>query len=162
MNDFWICLDQPDEGRSKLGVPPGELDSKGWEDGLEVTPVLEVSGAKEGGAQSPVRKCLLRDRLGDGALPRPSETVQPIDGGLVKVTGPKFDFVQDGYACSSKTTTAVAMSILGAFCTPDVVENGGFGCRMVFFRQLSLETSTKADDALTLVLQRGVILCSQT
>ena len=132
MDDFWICLDQSDEGRSELGVPPGELDGQGWEDGLEVTPVLEISGAKEGGTQPSVRKCPLRNRPRDGALPRPGETVQPVDGGLVKVTGPKFDFIQDGCARSSKTTAAVSMSILGTFCTPDVVENSGFGCRIVF------------------------------
>ena len=162
MDDFWIGLDQPDEDRSELGVPPGELDGKGWEDGLEVTPILEIPGAEEGGTQPPVRKRPLRNRPCDGALPSPGETVQPVDGGLVKVADPKFDFVQDGCACSSKTTTAVTMSILGTFCTPDVVENSGFGCRMVFFRQLSLETSTKADDALTWVLQREVMLCSRT
>ena len=82
MDDFGVCLNQPDEGRSELGIPPGELDSQGWEDGLEVAPVLEVSGAKEGGTQPPVCEHPLRDRLCDGALPSPSEPVQPIDGGF--------------------------------------------------------------------------------
>ena len=132
VNDFRIRLDEPDEGRSKLGVPPGELDSQGGENRLEVPPVLEVSGAKEGSTKPSICKRPLSDRLGDGTLPRPSETVQPVDGGLVEVADPKFDIVQDGRACSSKATTAVAMSILGTFCIPDVIENSGFSCRMIF------------------------------
>ena len=47
--DSWIRLDQLDELRSKLGVPPSELDGQGWEDGLEAAPVFEISGAEEGG-----------------------------------------------------------------------------------------------------------------
>ena len=94
MEDFRIRPDQPDEGRSKLGVPPGELDSQGGENRLEVPPVLEVSGAKEGGAKTSVCKRPLGDRLGDGALPRPSKTVQPVDGPrIVEVADPKFDLV---------------------------------------------------------------------
>ena len=51
MNDLRIRLNQLDEARSKLGVPPRKLDSQGGEDGAEVAPVLEVSGTKEGGSQ---------------------------------------------------------------------------------------------------------------
>ena len=32
VDDLRICLDQRDEHRSKLGVPPGKLDSQGGED----------------------------------------------------------------------------------------------------------------------------------
>ena len=134
MEDFWIRLDQLDELRSKLGVPPGELDSQGGEDGLEAAPVLEVSGAEEGGTQPSVRKRPFRDRLCDCALPRPGETVQPVDGGLVEVTGPQFNFVQNCCTCSSKTTTPIAVSILGVFCAPYIIEDGGIGCMRVFFR----------------------------
>ena len=128
MDDFRIRLDEPDKGRSKFGVPPGELDSQGGENRLEVPPVLEVSGAKEGGAKPSICKRPLRDRLGDGTLSRPSETVQPVDGGLAEVADPKFDLIQDCYARSPETTIAVAVSIPGLLCTPDTVEGGRFGC----------------------------------
>ena len=91
MDDLRIRLDQPDEYRSKLGVPPGELDSERGEDGSEVAAVLEVSRAKEGGSQPPVRERPPRDCLCDGALACPSEPIQPVDGGLVEVAGPELD-----------------------------------------------------------------------
>ena len=121
MDDFRIRLDEPDEGRSKLGVPPGELDSQSGENRLEVPPVLEVSGTKEGGPKPSICKRPLRDRLGDGTLPRPSEAVQPVYGGLVEVADPKFDFVQNRCTRSPETTIAVAVSIPGLLCTPDTV-----------------------------------------
>ena len=132
MDDFWIGLDQLDEDRSKLGVPPGELDGQGWEDGPEAPPVLEVPGAEEGCTQFPVRKHHFSDGLCDGALPRPSETVQPVYGGLVEVAGPEFDFVQNRCPCSSETTIPVAMSILGVLCALYIIEDSGFGCMRVF------------------------------
>ena len=140
MNDFGIGLDQLDEDRSKPGIPPGELDGQGWEDDLEAAPVLEVSGTEEGCTQPPVRKRPFRDGLCDGALPRPSETVQPVDGGFVEVTGPEFDLVQNCYACSSETTIPVAMSILGVLCVPYIIEDSGFGCRREFFQTIVRET----------------------
>ena len=93
MNDIGIRLDELDKRRSELGVSSGELDSQCREDRLEVPPVLEVSGAKEGGAEMSICRHPLSDGLCDGALPRPSETVQPVDGGLVEVADPKFDVV---------------------------------------------------------------------
>ena len=129
MDDFRIRLDEPDEGRSKFGEPPGELDSQGGKNRLEVPSVLEVSGAKERGAKPSICKRPLRDRLGDGTLPRPSETVQPVDGGLVEVADPKFDLVKNGCARPPETTIAVAVSIPGLLCTPDAVEGSCVSCR---------------------------------
>ena len=136
MDDFRIRLDELDEGRSKLGVPPGELDSQGGENRLEVPPVLEVSGAKEGGAKPSICERPLRDRLGDGALPCPGETVQPVDGGLAEVTNPKFDLIQGCCARSPETTIAVAVSIPCLFCTLDTVEDGCFSCGRKFYEAI--------------------------
>ena len=132
MDDFWICLDKPDKGRSKLRVPPGELDSQRWEDRPEVTPVVEIPRAEEGGTQTPVRERPLRDRLCDCALARSGEPVQPIDRRLVEVTGPEFDLVQNFCPCSSETTIPIAMSILGLLRISDVIKNSGFDCKRVF------------------------------
>ena len=95
---------------------------------MEVPPVLEVSGAKEGGPKPSICKRPLGDRLCDGTLPRPSEAVQPVYGGLVEVADPKFDLVKNCCTCSPETTIAVAVSIPGLLCTPDTVEGGCFGC----------------------------------
>ena len=133
MDDIWIRLDKLDESRSEFGVSPGELDSQRREDRLEVPPVLEVSGAKEGGAELSICRHPFSDGLCDGALPRPSETVQPVDGGLVEVTGPKFDIVQNGCTRSPETTIVIAMSILGLLCISDVVDNDCFSCEREFF-----------------------------
>ena len=127
MDDIRIRLDKPGEGRSKFGVPPGELDSQGGENRLEAPPVLEVSGAKEGSTKPSICKRPLRDRLGDGTLPRPSETVQPVDGGLVEVADPMFDFVQNCCTRPPETAIAVAVPIPGLLCTSDTVEDSCFG-----------------------------------
>ena len=121
MENFWIRLDQLNEGRSEFGVLPGELDGQGRENQVEVAPVFEVSGAEERGAESTVCEYSLRDCLRDGALPGPSKSVQPVDGGFVKVAGPEFDPIQDCGASTPKTTVPVAVSILSVLCTPDVV-----------------------------------------
>ena len=159
MDDFWIRLDQLDEGRSKPTVPSRELDSQGGENRLEGPPVLEVSGAKEGGTQPPVCKHPLRDRLCDGALARPSEPVQPIDRGFVGITGPQFDLVQDRRARSSETTISIAMSIPGLSGGPHIVDDSSFGCRRMFFQAIVGNARTEGD--LTCVLQKEVILCAQ-
>ena len=153
MDDLWIGLDQLDEERSKLGVPPGELDGQGWEDGLEVPAVLEVPRAEEGCTQPPICKGPFRDRLRNGALPRPCETVQPVDGGFVEVAGPEFDFVQNCCPCSSETTIPVAMSILGVLCAPYIIKDSGFGCGRVFSDDR--HGNTRTEGVLTWILERG-------
>ena len=74
-----------------------------------------------------VRKQPLRDRLRDGALPRSSEPIQPVDGAPIEVSCPKFDPIQNGSACPFETTFALAMSILGPTCTAEVIEDRLFG-----------------------------------
>ena len=159
MGDFGIRLDQRDEGGSELGVPPGELDSKGWEYSLEVAPVLEVSGAEEGCTQPPVRKRPLRNSLCDGALARPSEPVQPVDLGFVEVAGPEFNFVQDRRARSSKATIPISMPIFSLLGAPYTVEDSGFGCKRLFLRR----SSWKRKDAMDSNLDprgRGHFVCA--
>ena len=132
MDDFWIRPDQLDEGGSKLRVSPGELDCQSREYQVKVAPVSEVSGAKEGGTESPVCECPFGGRLCDGSLSRPSKPIQPVDGGFVKVAGPEFDRVQNCGARSLEATIAVAMLILGLLCTPDTAEDGSFDCGSFF------------------------------
>ena len=131
MDDVRIRPDQLNKGGSKLGISPGELDREGWEYRPEVPSVLEVSGAKEGGAESAICECPLGDRLCDGSLPRPGEPIQPVDGGFVfvKVVDPEFDLVQNCCARCLETTAAVSVLIPGSFCISDIVENICFGCR---------------------------------
>ena len=107
---------------------------------MEIPPVLEVSGAKEGSTKPSICKRPLRDRLGDGTLPRPSEAVQPVDGGPVEVADPKFDLVKNCCTRSSETTIAVAMSIPGLSCTPDTVEDSCFGCGKEFHEAIIIGT----------------------
>ena len=115
---------------------------------------MEVSGAKEGGTESPVYERPLGGRLCDGSLPRPGEPIQPVDGGLVKVVDPEFDRVQNCGTRSFEATVALSVSVLGFFCISNVVENIRFGCGSFCFRQLLLEMRG-LEDALTWVLQGG-------
>ena len=105
-----------------------ELDGEGGKDEAEVAPVLEVSRTEEGGTKLSGCEHPLRDRLGDGALPRPSQPVQPVDGRLAKIPCPDFDLVQDGYAGSLQTTFTVAMPIFNLLRTAEIIEGGRLSC----------------------------------
>jgi len=115
--------------RPKFGVPPCKLDGQGGEDEVEIAPVLEVSGAEEGGPKLSVWENPLRDRLRDGGLPRPCQPVQPINWGLVKVPCPEFDLVQNDSAVSLEATPAVAMPTPSTPRTGDTVEDSRFSYR---------------------------------
>ena len=152
IDDFGVRLDQPDECQSELGVPPGELYGKGGEDQVEVTPILEVSGAKEGGAELSICERPLRDRLCDSALPRPSEPVQPVNGGFVGVADPGFDLVQNFCARPPETTVAVAVSIACLLCVSYIIEDSCFACKRMSLQAIVIG-NTEIEDALTWFLQ---------
>jgi hypothetical protein len=114
------------------------LDGQGWEDETEVAPVFEISGAEEGGTESPLCEQPLRDRLSNGALSRSSESIQPVNRSFVKVACPEFDLVQDGTAGPLETTVAVAMAVLGLSSAAKIVEGTRFGCRRKRVRDPSL------------------------
>ena len=120
---------------------------------------MEVSGAKEGGTEPAICECPLGGRLCDGSLPRPSEPIQPVDGGFifVKVVDPELDLVQNCCTRSLETTVAFSVPILGLSRIPDVVKNIRFSCG-VFFRRSSLEMRG-LEDAPTWILQRGHFVC---
>ena len=107
---------------------------------MEVAPVLEISGAEEGGTELSVREHPLGDRLSDGGLPRSSKSIEPIDRRFVEVARPKFDLVQDGPAGPLETTIAVSVSVLGLFGVAGIIENTRFGCRKNRVRPLFLGT----------------------
>ena len=86
IGDFWIGLGQGGKDGSKLCVPPCELDGKGGEYEAEVAPIFEVSGAEERGTEMVICEQPLCDRLRDGALPCPGQSVEPVDGGPVEVS----------------------------------------------------------------------------
>jgi len=109
-------------------VPARELDGEGGKDEAEVAAVLEVSRTEEGGTKLTGCECPLRDRLGDGALPRSGQPVQPVDARFVKIPCPEFDFVQDGSTGSFQTTIVVAMSIFSRLRTAEIIEGGRFSC----------------------------------
>ena len=96
---------------------------------MEVTSVLEVSGTEERGTKLSICKQPLCDRLRDGALSCPGQSVQPVDGRLAEVPRPVFNSVQDGSASSLEATPMVAMSILNSLCATKLVEGGCLSCR---------------------------------
>ena len=95
---------------------------------MEVPPVLKVSRAEERGPETSVCEYPLRDRLRYRGLSRSSEPIQPVDRGLIKIAGPKFDLVQNSAASPLETAGTVAMSILGLSGITEIIEDNRFGC----------------------------------
>ena len=126
MGDSRIRPHQWDDARSELGVPARELDSEGGEDEPEVAPIREISRTEERGPELPIREHPLCDRLSDGALPRPSQPIQPVDGRLVEIPGPESDLVQDTPAGSPQTASAIPMPILSGLRTAETIEDSRF------------------------------------
>ena len=127
------------------------MGSHGREDELEVPPVLEVSRTKEGGTKLSLRKCPRCDSLGDRTLSHPCESIQPVDGGLVKVACPAFDLVKNGDTRPFEARLTIPVSILGLFCAVKVIEDSGFSCQRKFVKRVS----SGARGILTWVLKRG-------
>ena len=76
-----------------------------------------------------VRECPFRNRLCDRGLPRSSQPVEPVDRGLVEVSRPVFDYVQNSATRPFEATVTVTMPIFGPPCTAEIVEDGRLGCR---------------------------------
>ena len=93
-------------------VPACQLEGEGWEDELEIAPVLEIARTEERGSQQPVGEDPFADRLGDRGFASPGQPVQPEDRRLVKVFGPRLDLVQDAFSRPFEATMAVAMAVL--------------------------------------------------
>ena len=93
MGDCGIGPGQRDEDGLKFGVCACELNGKGGEDGLEVAPILKISGTEERSAEPSVCECPFRNRLRYGGFSCPSRPVQPVDSGFVGALCPEFNFV---------------------------------------------------------------------
>ena len=98
------------------------MNSQRREYEFNVPPVLEIARAEERGPELTIRKQSLRDRLRDGALPRSGQPIQPVDRGPVEVVCPKFNTIQNGFACASETPFAPAVSVLGPMCATEIIE----------------------------------------
>ena len=96
---------------SKVGVFVCKLESEGGKYEVEVAAVLEVSGTKEGRSQETVSEDTLGNGLSDRRLPRPGESVQPEDGGLVEIPSPQLDLAQDSLARAPEAASAISVLI---------------------------------------------------
>ena len=95
----------------KIGwVPSRKLDRQRGEGGLEITAVLETSGAEERRSQTVVSKHSLRERLRDRGFPCTGESVQPEDWRLVEVLAPALGTIQG--ALSGSLVAPMAISVL--------------------------------------------------
>ena len=129
VGDLRIGLGQRDEDRSKVGVLARELDSEGGEDEVEVTSILKVSRAEEGGTKMSICKRPLCNCLCDCGLPRPGQPVQPIKRGQIEIPGPRFDCVQNSATCPLEAAVTVTMPVLDPVCTTEIVEDSRLDCR---------------------------------
>ena len=76
-SDVRVRRQDPKQLLSEAWVPASELEGKGGENCLEITPVLVVSRTEETRAEYSIRKADLRKRLGNCWLPSSCETVEP-------------------------------------------------------------------------------------
>jgi len=81
---------------------------------MQVAAIPEVSRTKEGRSKESLREQAFSNGLSNRRLPRPSEAVEPEDGGLVEVPSPRLDLVQNSLPCAPQAASAVAMSV----CSP--------------------------------------------
>ena len=109
---------------SKVGAFVCELESKGRKYEVEVAAVLEVSRTKEGCSQETISEDTLSDGLGDRRLPRPGESINPEDGGLVEVFSPRLDLGQDSLARAPEAASAISMLISSPTSTAATVQHG--------------------------------------
>ena len=122
MDDIRIRLEEGDENGSEFAVPVCQLEGEGWEDELEVTPILEIARTKERGSQQPVGEDTFAERLGDRGLASPCQPVQPEDRRFVGVLGPRLDLTQDALSCPLEAAVAVAVAVLRSLCTTALVQ----------------------------------------
>ena len=108
---------------SEVGVLVCELESKGGEDEVQATAVLEVSRTKKGRSQETVGEHALSNCLSDRRLPCPGEPVEPEDGGLIEVFGPRLDLVQDRLACAPEAASAISMLISSPTSTTATIQH---------------------------------------
>ena len=84
---------------------------------------LKSREQKKDAPSSPSAKEPLANRLGDRRLAGPGEPVQPEDGRLVEVLGPRLDLVQDGLPCTPEAALAISVLISGSRSTAAVVQH---------------------------------------
>ena len=75
MYDVWIRLEEGDEDGSEFVILVCQLEGEGWEDELEMTPVLEIARTEERGSKQPVGEDPLANRPGDRRLASPGHPV---------------------------------------------------------------------------------------
>ena len=109
--------------RPKVGVFVCQLESKGGEDGVQVTTVLEVSRTKKGRSQETIGEHTLSDRLSYRRLPCPGEAIQPKDRRLLEVFRPRVDLIQDGLSSASEAASAVTVLVRSAASAAAVAEH---------------------------------------
>ena len=72
-----LCSQEFQQLLAELRISIGELESKGGEDCMKITPAIGISGAKETRSEISVCKSDFGNCLSDGRLPCPSKAIQP-------------------------------------------------------------------------------------
>ena len=108
---------------SKVGVFVCQLKGEGREDEAKVAAIFEVSRTEKGCSQEPIGEDALSDGLSDRRLPCPGEPVQPEDGRLAEVFGPRLDLAQDSLPSASEAASAVPMLVSSPTSTAAVIQH---------------------------------------
>jgi len=101
-----------------------KLEGEGGEDGSKVAPVIEVPRAEETGPQLPVRKTHLCERLSDGRLPCPGETVEPEHSLVLFILRPLFELEEDTSPRPLHASLSVATEVPGVRDVTHAVQKG--------------------------------------
>lgn len=123
MCDIGIRSEERYEVGSKVRVFVCQLESKGREDEVETAAVLEIARTKEGRSKAVFRKHTPSHGLSDRGFPCPGKPVQPKDGRLVEVLGPRLDLGEYSTPRPFETTAATSVTVLGFFSTTTTVQH---------------------------------------
>ena len=100
----------------EFGVLVCQLECEGREYEVEIAAIFEITRTKEGRSETLFCEHMLCDGLSDCGFPGPSEPVQPEDGRLAGVLGPRLDIAQHCISCPFEATSAVTVTIFGSLC----------------------------------------------
>src|SRR5882757_2125544 len=119
-----------------------ELKCQRGEYQVEVTTILHATRTEEGRPEAAIGEGPSCDRLRDGGLSRPGESVEPENRGSVQIFNPALDLCQYTLSCSLQATGPIPVFIS---CTDSMRTAVQYRC-VIFKRRKPVISSNQSKD----------------